>query len=71
MVKCVCGKEIEQVPSWLSDVKITFICNNCPTRDMPGITEVDLTDGKAEEEAAAAAKAEEEKKAEATKAAKS
>jgi len=50
MVKCVCGKEIETVPDWLQDVKVTFICNNCPTRNMQGITEVDFSDPKVDEE---------------------
>lgn len=50
MVKCVCGKEIAAVPDWLKDVKVTFICNNCPTRNLQGITEVDFSDPTQEEE---------------------
>ena len=50
MVKCVCGKEIKTVPDWLQDVKVTFICNNCPTRNVQGITEVDFSDPKVDEE---------------------
>jgi hypothetical protein len=50
MVKCVCGKEISTVPDWLIDVKVQFVCNNCPNRELQGITQVDLTGGKVEEE---------------------
>lgn len=50
MVKCVCGKEIKTVPNWLQDVKVTFICNNCPTRNVQGITEVDFSDPNQDEE---------------------
>ncbi|HXH59770.1 MAG TPA: hypothetical protein VNI20_00270 [Fimbriimonadaceae bacterium] len=50
MVKCVCGKEINSVPDWLNDVKVTFICNNCPSRELQGITQVDLNAGKIEKE---------------------
>lgn len=60
MVKCVCGKEIPNAPSWLSSVKVTFICNNCPSRKVPGITEVDFRLPETEEEKAAAAREEEE-----------
>ena len=63
MVKCVCGKEIENAPTWLSDVKVTFICNNCPTRDVKGITQVDFGLPQTEEEKAAAATKEAEAKA--------
>jgi hypothetical protein len=51
MVKCVCGKEISTVPDWLRDVKVQFVCNNCPNRELQGITQVDLTGGRIEEEA--------------------
>lgn len=43
MVKCNCGKEIQSVPNWLQDVKVNFVCNNCPNRDLLGITEVDFS----------------------------
>ena len=56
MVKCVCGKEIENAPTWLSDVNVTFICNNCPTRNVKGITQVDFGVPQTEEEKAAAEK---------------
>ena len=55
MGKCVCGKEIENAPSWLTDVKVTFICNNCPSREVKGITEVDFSVPQTEEEKAAEA----------------
>ena len=45
MVKCVCGKELPTVPTWLSDVSVTFICNRCPSRNVQSITKVDLTAG--------------------------
>lgn len=45
MVKCVCGKELPTVPTWLSDVGVTFICNHCPSRNVQSITKVDLTAG--------------------------
>ncbi len=47
MVKCVCGKELPTVPTWLSDVSVTFICNHCPSRNVQSITKVDLTAGMA------------------------
>jgi hypothetical protein len=52
MIKCLCGKEIASVPNWLRDVKVQFVCNNCPNREVQGITQVDLTGGKVEEEVA-------------------
>lgn len=52
MTKCMCGKDIAAVPNWLASVKVQFVCNNCPNRELQGITEVDLTGGKTEEEAA-------------------
>ena len=63
MVKCVCGKEIENAPTWLSGVNVTFICNNCPTRDVKGITQVDFSLPQTEEEKAEAAKEAEAKAA--------
>ena len=45
MGKCVCGKELPTVPTWLSDVGVTFICNHCPSRNVQSITKVDLTAG--------------------------
>ncbi|MCH8978598.1 MAG: hypothetical protein IH945_05070 [Armatimonadetes bacterium] len=66
MVKCVCGKEIENAPTWLGGVNVTFICNNCPSRDVKGITQVDFSTPQSEEEKAAEA-AEAQKAAEAKK----
>ncbi len=63
MVKCDCGKEMAAVPNWLSDVKATFVCNNCPSRDVQNITQVDLGSALVDKEEAAA----EEKKAEEAK----
>lgn len=42
MVKCVCGKVIDKVPSWLSSVNVTFVCTNCPTRQVKPISQVQL-----------------------------
>lgn len=50
MVKCSCGKEITNVPNWLASVKVQFICNNCPNRELQGITQVDFSLGRPEEE---------------------
>ncbi len=49
MVKCNCGKEIVAVPSWLQGVKVNFVCNNCPDRNLLGITQVDLMGVREEE----------------------
>ena len=43
MVRCACGKEIASVPSWLDGVKVHFVCNNCPNRELRGITQVDFS----------------------------
>jgi len=64
MVKCVCGKEIEAVPNWLQGVKVTFICNNCPSRDLQGITEVDFSDPHSEAKLASASATVEEEEEE-------
>ena len=65
-MKCVnCGKTLEKVPNWFSDVDVSFVCNNCPNRQVMNITQLDVTDivgGEAEE-----ANAEEAKKKEAGK----
>jgi len=42
MVKCVCGKPIEKVPTWLESVNVTFVCTNCPTRQVKPISQVQL-----------------------------
>lgn len=46
MVKCNCGKTIENVPSWLNSVEVKFVCNNCPNRDLKSIAELKLEDPK-------------------------
>lgn len=42
MVVCSCGKEISKVPSWLSGVKVEFICTDCPNRTLKSIADVKL-----------------------------
>lgn len=32
-----CGKPIDKMPDWLSDVKVQFVCNNCPNRHTKNI----------------------------------
>lgn len=49
MIKCSCGKPISTVPDWLQGVKVNFVCNNCPNRDVLGITQVDFFTAKPEE----------------------
>lgn len=61
MVKCSsCGKELEQVPSWLNEVDVKVVCNNCPNRDLKSITEIKLepkpVEGEAPAEPVASAK---------------
>ncbi|MGE0002584.1 MAG: hypothetical protein AB7F50_09395 [Fimbriimonadaceae bacterium] len=42
MVVCSCGKEIDKVPAWLTDVKVEFICNDCPNRTLKSIADVKI-----------------------------
>ena len=56
MVKCDCGRTIEKIPSWLGTVKVDFVCNNCPNRQVKPISQLH-----AEQQAAAAKAAAEEK----------
>lgn len=42
MVQCTCGKTIDKVPNWLQGVTVEFVCNNCPTRQVKKITEVQI-----------------------------
>lgn len=42
MVNCSCGKTIEKVPNWLRDVKVDFICNNCPNRSTKNIAIISM-----------------------------
>ncbi|MBL8061192.1 MAG: hypothetical protein JNK63_10820 [Chthonomonas sp.] len=58
MVKCDCGRVIEKIPSWLATVKVDFVCNNCPNRQVKPISQLH-----AEQQAAAAKAAAEEKAA--------
>jgi len=38
----MCGKPMEKVPRWLEGVQVTFVCNNCPNRQIKNITQVTL-----------------------------
>ncbi|CAN5379619.1 hypothetical protein BH11ARM2_BH11ARM2_03150 [soil metagenome] len=63
MVTCsACGKKIENIPVWLSNVKTEFVCNNCPNRSTKNIA---VLSAEIERQliGAAAAKAEEAEKA--------
>jgi DNA-directed RNA polymerase subunit RPC12/RpoP len=44
MVTCsACGRTIEKIPTWLTDVQVDFVCHNCPKRaDIKNITQVHL-----------------------------
>jgi hypothetical protein len=37
MVQCICGKPVEKIPAWLEGVKVSFVCNNCPNRQVKNI----------------------------------
>ena len=42
-MKCsACGRQVEKVPAWLADVKVNFICNNCPNRQAKNIAFMSL-----------------------------
>ena len=56
MVKCVCDKTIDKIPSWLDSVKVDFVCNNCPKRQIKTISQLH-----AEQQAALAKAAQAEK----------
>lgn len=58
MVKCDCGRIIDKIPTWLSAVKVDFVCNNCPNRQVKPISQLH-----AEQQAAAAKVAAQEKAA--------
>jgi len=59
MVKCVCGKTMDKVPTWLDSVKVDFICNNCPNRQIKTISQLSVEQAAlAAEKAAAEGKAE-------------
>lgn len=40
MVQCACGKTIAKVPTWLGQVNVEFVCNNCPNRTIKSISDV-------------------------------
>jgi len=40
MVKCVCGKSIDKIPSWLDSITVDFVCNNCPKRQIKTISQL-------------------------------
>lgn len=47
MVLCACGKPIDKVPTWLGSVAVSFVCNNCPNRQVKNIATISLeTPGK-------------------------
>ncbi len=39
---CSCGKEMERVPVWMSEIKIQFVCANCPNRTVQSIADVKI-----------------------------
>ncbi len=41
MITCSCGKKIDNVPDWLAQVNVQFVCNNCPNRNVRSIAEID------------------------------
>lgn len=45
MVHCSCGKAIEKIPDWMRDIKVDFVCNNCPNRQTKNIAFVNLDAG--------------------------
>lgn len=47
---CACGKELDRVPAWMSNVNIQFICQNCPSRDVQSIADVKLPSTEGSEE---------------------
>lgn len=42
MIQCSCGKTIERVPVWMSQISVTFVCNNCPNRQTKNIAFITL-----------------------------
>jgi len=53
MVYCACGKALDKVPAWLSNVNVEFVCTNCPKRQIKSISQLSM-----EQQAAAVAAAE-------------
>lgn len=44
MVRCSCGKAIEKIPDWMANIKVEFICNNCPNRQTKNIAFINFDD---------------------------
>lgn len=43
MVKCEgCGKPIDKIPTWMDSIQVSFVCNNCPNRQMKNIAQIVL-----------------------------
>jgi len=40
MVKCICGKAIDKMPTWLESVTVDFVCTNCPKRTVKTIAQL-------------------------------
>lgn len=53
MVSCSCGKIIDKIPTWLSSVKVEFVCNNCPNRQIKSISQLSMEQAAASAAAAA------------------
>jgi hypothetical protein len=57
MVHCSCGKVIEKIPNWMQSVKVEYVCNNCPNRQVKPIAQLAAQQAAAAAEAAQAAQA--------------
>ncbi len=55
MVHCSCGKVIEKIPNWMQSVKVEYVCNNCPNRQVKPIAQLAAQQAAAAAEAAQAA----------------
>ena len=43
MVQCSsCGKEIDRIPVWMETIKVEYVCNNCPNRQLKNIAFMSL-----------------------------
>lgn len=46
MVQCSsCGKAIERIPNWMQGIKVEYVCNNCPNRQLKNIAFINLDAG--------------------------
>jgi len=46
MVHCTsCGKPIEKIPDWMRGIKVEYVCNNCPNRQLKNIAFINLDAG--------------------------